>query len=150
MDLWNTSKPATGLENSAKECKLAKDSPLPYPPENYTCVYEDELFLRHVMGTIQDHNVNDPMFLFWVLHIHGPYKCLVNIDMYDKVPDERRRRYAAMVRWMDQAVENVTSLLKEKDMYENTLIVLTADNGGPIYFGGNGGANNWPLKGEDQ
>ena len=30
--------------------------------------------------------------------------------------------------------------------YENTLIVLT-DNGGPIYFGGSGGANNFPLKG---
>lgn len=32
-------------------------------------------------------------------------------------------------------------------MWDNTLFVFSADNGGPIYFNGSGGANNWPLKG---
>lgn len=125
VDLWNTSRPATGLENPAKECTLAKNDPLPYPPENYSCVYEDELFLEHVMSTIQVHDVSDPMFLFWSLHtIHGPLQVPRKYyEMYDKVPDERRRRYLAMVRWMDHAVENVTSLLKQKDMY-----VVTFEN----------------------
>ena len=30
-------------------------------------------------------------------------------------------------------------------MWDNTLLVFSADNGGPIYWGGIGGANNWPA-----
>ena len=32
-------------------------------------------------------------------------------------------------------------------LWENTLVVAHADNGGPIYAAGDAGANNWPLKG---
>merc|ERR1740121_1141039 len=32
-------------------------------------------------------------------------------------------------------------------MFNNTLIVFTSDNGGPIYRKGSVGANNFPLKG---
>ena len=32
-------------------------------------------------------------------------------------------------------------------MWENTVIVFSADNGGPIYAAGASGANNYPLKG---
>ena len=150
VDLWNTSSPATGVPNPRKECELKRNAPLPYPNDT-SCVYEDELFLQQVLSTIKNHdvNANNPMFLFWSLHtIHGPLQVPKKYyELYDKVSDERRRRYLSMVRWMDHAVENVTLLLKERNMYENTLIVLTADNGGPIYFGGSGGANNYPLKG---
>jgi arylsulfatase I/J len=52
-----------------------------------------------------------------------------------------------MVNWLDTAVGNVTSLLKAKKMYDRTLIVFSSDNGGPIYFGGGSGANNYPLRG---
>ena len=30
---------------------------------------------------------------------------------------------------------------------DSTLIVFSSDNGGPVYFGGGAGANNWPLRG---
>ena len=46
---------------------------------------------------------------------------------------------------MDTMVGNLISALKERQMYEDTLIVFTADNGGPVYEPGS--ANNWPLKG---
>lgn len=32
-------------------------------------------------------------------------------------------------------------------MWENLLILSTADNGGPIYQSGAAGANNWPMRG---
>lgn len=32
-------------------------------------------------------------------------------------------------------------------MFNNTLIVLSADNGGPVYMQGRGGGNNFPLRG---
>lgn len=33
-----------------------------------------------------------------------------------------------------------------KEMWSNTLLVLSADNGGPIYRNGSAGANNYPLR----
>ena len=52
-----------------------------------------------------------------------------------------------MVRWLDSAVGNVTDRLRARGMYDQSLIVFTADNGGPVYFGGSSGANNYPLRG---
>ena len=40
------------------------------------------------------------------------------------------------VNFADTAIGNVTALLKSKGMWENTLVVFTADNGGPIYNNG--------------
>ena len=34
-----------------------------------------------------------------------------------------------MVRWLDAAIGNVTDLLRERDMYDHTLIVFSSDNG---------------------
>ena len=47
-----------------------------------------------------------------------------------------------MVNFADAGVGNLTELLKAKGMYENTIIVFSADNGGPIYNNGTAGANN--------
>jgi arylsulfatase I/J len=55
--------------------------------------------------------------------------------------------YHAMVNFADAAFGNVTDLLKEKGMWDNTIVVFSADNGGPIYYNGSAGANNYPLKG---
>lgn len=52
-----------------------------------------------------------------------------------------------MVSFLDTAIANATRLLKSKGMYDNALIVFSSDNGGPIYAGGDGGANNFPLRG---
>merc|ERR1712022_111403 len=52
-----------------------------------------------------------------------------------------------MVNFVDEAIGNVTQLLHSEGLWDNTLIVLHADNGGPIYAEGVAGANNYPLKG---
>jgi arylsulfatase A-like enzyme len=49
--------------------------------------------------------------------------------------------YANMLHMLDYAVSNVTTALKETQMWEKTLFVFTADNGG-IGLG-----NNHPLRG---
>lgn len=68
-------------------------------------------------------------------------------DMYAGITNEARRRYTAMVRWLDTGVASITALLKARGMWNNTLFVLTSDNGGPVYGGGSAGANNYPLRG---
>lgn len=157
VDLWENDGPSS-LNNSALECDLAtnNNNTLPYPviddshDENPRCVFEDELFLDHVLDIIRSHDANEkPLFLFWAAHVvHGPLQVPKTFyEMYNHVDDDRRRRYLSMVRWLDTAFGNVTNLLKQKGLYEDTLVVVHSDNGGPIYFGGSGGANNWPLRG---
>merc|ERR1719305_2021192 len=52
-----------------------------------------------------------------------------------------------MVYFVDEMIGNVVQKLKADGLWENTLIVAHADNGGPIYSDGAAGANNYPLKG---
>lgn len=48
----------------------------------------------------------------------------------------------------DSVLANLTQFLKEKDMYKDTLIVLTSDNGGPAGEASSGhSGNNYPLRG---
>merc|ERR1712106_1132235 len=49
----------------------------------------------------------------------------------------------AMVLDMDLAVASIVRSLKENDLYNDTIIIFTSDNGGAISHG----ASNWPLRG---
>ena len=62
-------------------------------------------------------------------------------------PTHERQTYHAMVNFMDTMVGNATAAYRRKGMYEDLLIVMSTDNGGPIYSDGMAGANNWPHKG---
>lgn len=54
----------------------------------------------------------------------------------------QRAKYHAMVTWIDGAVGRVVQSLKEEGLYDDTLICMNSDNGGPLPSG-----NNYPLKG---
>ena len=68
-------------------------------------------------------------------------------DKFSFIEDENRRRYHAMVNFMDGAIFNITERLKARGMWDNTLVVFSADNGGAIYRNGTAGGNNYPLRG---
>ena len=75
------------------------------------------------------------------------------MEMYP--PDQfwDQRIMNAMSTFWDEAIHNVTLALKRTRMWENTLLVMSGDNGGPIYWIANpayphgGATNNYPLKG---
>ena len=54
-----------------------------------------------------------------------------------------RRTYCAMVRSLDEAVANITATYKALGLWEDTVVIMTADNGGIPADGG----NNYPLRG---
>jgi len=64
-----------------------------------------------------------------------------------------RRQYAGLCSLWDEILGNVTAALRSRQMWSNTLLVFSADNGGPVYwsvdpfFPHGAGANNWPLRG---
>lgn len=63
-----------------------------------------------------------------------PYRDMVNIA---------RRKLAAMVSTVDEAVRNVTYALRKYGYYRNSVIVYSTDNGAQPFTGG----SNWPLRG---
>lgn len=51
---------------------------------------------------------------------------------------------AALVTFIDAYIGQVVQTLKDEGLFDNTLIILQSDNGGPI----NGGSNNYPCVSE--
>ena len=129
VDLWNTDKPAFGLNGTG--------------PGNY----EEGLFRSAVLTIINEHDPSIPLFLYYAPHIvhtplQVPYSYLAKFSFID---NNDRKYYHAMVNYLDDVVGELVSTLKNKGMWENTLLVVSSDNGGPEYLGG--GGNNYPLKG---
>lgn len=91
------------------------------------CRYEDQLFEQQVIQAIRKKDPR-PLFFFWALHIvHAPLQVpKAYLDKFAAVADWRRRRYLAMVNYMDTAVSRVVGEMKMQDMYDNSLIVFSA------------------------
>jgi len=116
--------------------------------------YEEEFFLQHSLGIIEEHDPKEsPLFLFHASHlVHSPLqipevwlKNFTDITDVKGTSDHFRRQYAAMVQYMDAQIETLVQALKAKDMWEDTVFIFMSDNGGPVYA--SAAANNYPLRG---
>lgn len=132
-------------------------------------MYEDALFESEVLRIVTEHPTADPLFLFWAPHIvHGPaqlpqaaFEALDFIEATDGPGARARQNYLGRVKYIDAAFGRLVALLKQRGMYENSVIAMSADNGGPVSSTRGaasarthrsralqlGSANNWPLKG---
>ena len=85
-----------------------------------------------------DQNVDEPFFInFWLYNVHTPLQAKEDkVDKYKKLINKNSRhqnpKYAAMVEHTDEAVGKIISKLKEKGLYDNTIILFSSDNGGLI------------------
>jgi hypothetical protein len=79
----------------------------------------DETFSEFVLETVTKHDPTTPIFLFWAPHIvHSPLQVPKEyLDLFGFIPDWRRRRYHAMVAYMDSKVGMLVNLLKQKGMH---------------------------------
>ncbi|CAE8591720.1 unnamed protein product [Polarella glacialis] len=128
-------------------------------PEAHIECYEEYLFKMRALAIIHEHGASkteSPLFLFYAFHlVHTPLQVpkeyLSKLDQMvaaaggQNISSRNRRLYAAMNLYMDEAIGEVVKALKATSMWEDTLVVFTSDNGGPIYVPGS--ANNYPLKG---
>ena len=125
IDLWDTDAPAARLNGTA---------------------YEEELFTNHTLEAIESHDTSKPLFLFHAFHlIHTPLQVPQEYeDRFKFIDNDQRRKYAAMTFYADEVIGKIQAALVAKEMWQNTLLALSSDNGGPIYK--TAGSNNWPLK----
>ena len=131
VDLWDTDKPAYGVNGS----------------DTVNDKYEESLFHQYLMDIIANHNTNTPLFLYYAPHlvqnpqqVPAPY-----MSKFKFILNQDRQYNTAMVNYLDDIVGDVVAALKNRGMWDNLLFVTSSDNGGPVYTGG--GANNYPLRG---
>ena len=126
VDLWNTDKPAMGMNGTN---------------------YEECLFKERVLEVINNHDPSTPLFLYYAPHIvHMPYEVPeAYLKKFCFIDDKLRRVYHAMVKYLDDNVGEILDALNKKGLWDNLLFITSSDNGGPVST--NHGGNNYPLKG---
>lgn len=128
----------------------------PYVPGKGAPVYRDretvdekayltDAFRREAVGFIEKHK-SEPFFLYLAFNaVHTPLQAE---DKYLKkfagIQDEKRKKYAAMMSAMDDAIGAVLAKLREAGLEEDTLIFFISDNGGPEAVNG---SDNGPFRG---
>ena len=103
--------------------------------------YSSDLYGQATMHTLAAHNASIPLFLYlpWQA-VHSPYDPVPGWPHGSKKNDSNT--YRGMLWRSDRYMGQLTAMLKAKGMWENTLIVYSADNGG------RGAGVNFPLRGE--
>lgn len=99
-------------------------------------VYSQNIFMDKILdfiGTNKDH----PFFLYFPTQLpHGPVSIpKVHPDFINIVGlTQIEKEYASMVKLLDDNVGQILTSLKENKLYENTIVIFTADNGHEIYY----------------
>lgn len=127
----------------------------PYAEESYSDYFLTDYAPEEMFTRIQQfvkEEADHPFFLYWATPIpHVPLQAPVKwIDYYvEKFGEEEpylgersyfparypRATYAAMVSYLDEQVGQLVQQLKDQNIYDNTLIIFTSDNG-PTFNGG--------------
>ncbi len=92
-------------------------------------------------------NAQNPFFLYLAYNApHFPVQPPENWleEVRDRTPNlsDRRTRLVAFIEHLDYGIGRVIHSLKENNLYENTIIIFTSDNGGLL----RDEANNGPLR----
>lgn len=124
IDLWNTTQPARGFEG----------------------VYGGMIYSAEIQRILTSHDPTGPPFFVYLawqnnhapLQVPQPY-----VDRCSSSLADDKRTYCGMTNFMDEAMGNITKTLKSRNLWDNTLLVFTADNGGCLDAAG----DNTPLKG---
>lgn len=90
------------------------------------------LFAAEAIRLIQRHDHAIPFFLYLAFQsVHSPLMAPPDyIARYDWIHDQKRRVLAAMTSVMDDSISAVVGTLRDKAMWDNTLLMFAADNGG--------------------
>ena len=114
-------------------------------PDTRNGTYDAYNYRDDLTEIFNKHNAADPMFLYLPLHnVHAPIQAPQEwLDLYPANSTcSFRRTYQAMVSVADNVTGHVVELLQKHKMWDNTIFIVAADNGGAACQG-----SNYPLKG---
>jgi arylsulfatase B len=125
--------------------------------------YSTHVFTRDAIRIIQQHyhseptngvdsqTTQSPLFLYLAYQaVHAPEEVpYIYEQLYDNrtLWTKQRKIYAGMLSAVDESIGNITETLKQTgDMWNNTIVVVTTDNGGPTAICAVQGSMNKPPR----
>lgn len=121
VDLWKTDAPAYGYNGS----------------------YAGYMYTEEAIRVIKERDAAKPLFMFTAFqNIHPPLQVPSAYMQRYKTP-EMQTDVNGMITFLDESIGNITKVVKSEGMWDNMLIVFSADNGGYL---GNGG-DDTPRRG---
>lgn len=121
---------------------------------NTTGQYATTLFTDEAIRQINAHDKENPMFMH--LAYTAPHAAFPNdplqvpeevVERFNYIADPNRRRYAAMVSFLDDSIGRVVQAINEADLLKNSVIIFMADNGSPVVDVFANWGSNWPFRG---
>lgn len=97
-----------------------------------------DLFSEWSIDFIKNHaNKNKPFFLYLAYNaphfpVQPPVDWLEKVKRRNPGLSEKRAKLVAFIEHLDHNIGTVIKALKEQDIYDNTLIIFTSDNGGHL------------------
>jgi len=104
-----------------------------------------DLFSEWSIDFIKNHaNKNKPFFLYLAYNaphfpVQPPVDWLEKVKRRNPGLSEKRAKLVAFIEHLDHNIGTVIKALKEQDIYDNTLIIFTSDNGGHLPDNANNG-----------
>ena len=108
--------------------------------------YGGHLYAEHALESIASFDASTHTALFMYVafqNTHAPFQVPASYLNASRATHHNKQTYLAMGTFMDEAIGNITAALKAKGMWDNTLVLFSADNGGEVSAAG----NNYPLRG---
>jgi len=103
------------------------------------------MYMKRVTSVISSHDpTKGPLFFYYAMQTcHGPEQAPDSfVEPYLKNKEILVPEYYGMVSFVDEAVHNLTSLMRARGLWDSTFMVLQSDNGAPPSSG-----TAWPLRG---
>ncbi len=106
--------------------------------------YSTELIRNEAVRLIEEHDPQRPLFLYVPFNaVHTPLQAPEPyLKRFAKAGSRKRRRYAAMLACMDDAIGAILAALERQGMRRKTLVFFCSDNGGA-----KAASDNTPLRG---
>ncbi len=104
--------------------------------------YTTTLLGNEAVRLIETHDAKKkPLFLTLAFNApHTPLQALPeHLQQVAHIKDKTRRTYSAMVHAVDEQIGRIVAALEKAGMLENTLIIFSSDNGGPLGQGATNG-----------
>ena len=113
VDIWDTNRPAYGMNGT----------------------YNGYLYGKRAVDIINNHKKNSngsPLFMYLATqNNHDPYEVPQEyIDKFNASWYPKQRTVAGMANFEDTLIFNLTQALKKNNMWDDTLIFISSDNGG--------------------
>ncbi|XP_077531580.1 arylsulfatase B-like [Haemaphysalis longicornis] len=113
-----------------------------------------ELFTEKAVEILKYRNQDKPFFIYLshlAVHVGNEYAMFEPAEKYmernSHIQNPKRRKLAATLSALDDSVGNLVEALNATGAIENTILVLTTDNGAAAGGIDNSAGSNWPLRG---